>query len=152
MARVRTGPRRRQVREPGGSRRGVWEGRLRLWVAVRGLNALGPGKVRLLDSIARTKSLSTAAKELRMSYRAAWKHLRLVEERTGVVVVEPHRGGRSGGGTELTPEGKALLQTYHSFRAEIEAHVAEACLRHFARWSTPEIADASKAAPPTGPA
>ncbi len=48
---------------PEDSAPGVWEGRLRLWLNVNGHNALGPGKVRLLDAIARTESLSAAAKQ-----------------------------------------------------------------------------------------
>jgi molybdate transport system regulatory protein len=97
--------------------------------------ALGPGKVRLLDAIAATRSLSAAAKQLKMSYRLAWQHLRMLEERTGITVVEPQRGGRSGGGTELTREGRALLEAYHNFRREVEEHAQSACYRHFAKWA-----------------
>ena len=139
MAKVRPGPRKGHVADEGDVLPGVWEGRLRLWVVIDGLNALGPGKVRLLDAIAGTRSLSAAAKQLRMSYRAAWKHLRFIEDRTGITVVEPRRGGRAGGGTELTAEGKALLRAYHGFRQEVEEHVGSACRRHFARWSAPSL-------------
>jgi molybdate transport system regulatory protein len=107
---------------------------MRLWVVVNGLNALGPGKMRLLDAVATTQSLSAAAKRLRMSYRAAWKHLRLIEERTGIAVVDPHRGGTEGGGTELTPQGKALLKAYREFHDEVERFTDSACRRHFAPW------------------
>ncbi len=34
--------------------------------------ALGPGKADLLDSVARTGSISAAAREMGMSYRRAW--------------------------------------------------------------------------------
>ena len=118
---------------------GTWEARLRLWIVIDGRNALGPGKVRLLEAIAAGKSLSAAAKQLRMSYRQAWKHLRLVEERTGIAVVEPHRGGRSGGGTVLTPQGKALLKAYHEFHREVDEHARSACVRHFNRWFSPRV-------------
>jgi molybdate transport system regulatory protein len=116
--------------------RGVWEPRLRLWVAIDGRDAFGPGKIRLLEAIAATKSLSEAAKQLRMSYRLAWKHLKILEERTGLTVVEPQRGGRGGGGTDLAPDGRALLNAYHKFRADVEGHVETACQTHFARWRT----------------
>ena len=137
MPKARPGPRKGHSNRTSGLPPGVWEGRLRLWVVIDGLNALGPGKVRLLDAIAATRSLSAAAKQLRMSYRAAWKHLRFIEERTGVVVVDPHRGGQAGGGTELTTEGRALLKAYHAFHNEVEENVESACRRHFARWSLP---------------
>ena len=134
MPKIQPGPRKGQVKPEDDKAAGVWEGRLRLWVAIDGHNALGPGKMRLLDAIATTQSLSAAAKRLRMSYRLAWKHLRLIEERTGITVVEPTRGGRSGGGTVLTPQGKALLKAYHDFRREAEECVQSACHRHFNKW------------------
>ncbi len=136
MPRTQPGPRKDRSEVPADSAPGVWEGRLRLWLNVNGHNALGPGKVRLLDAIARTESLSAAAKKLRMSYRLAWKHLRLIEEWTGLTVVEPRRGGSQGGGTCLTPEGHALLKAYHDFRHEVEEHMRSTCRRHFGRWST----------------
>ena len=90
--------------------------------------------MRLLEAIAVTKSLVAAAKRLRMSYRQAWKHLRLIEERTGVTVVEPRRGGPDGGGTDLTAEGRALLEAYRRFREDVDRHTHAACQRHFAQW------------------
>ncbi len=136
MPRIQPGPRKRPAKQtPNGARSTAWRGRLRLWIDIGGLNALGPGKMRLLDAIAARKSLSDAAKQLRMSYRQAWKHLRFIEERTGLTVVEPRRGGRHGGGTDLTAEGKALLEAYRKFRDEVDEYVRAACERHFARWS-----------------
>ena len=137
MPRIQRGPRKGRTAIRDDAIPGAWQARLRLWIDVQGRNALGPGKVRLLDAIAATKSLSAAAKRLRMSYRLAWKHLRLIEEHTGMTVVQPRRGGRSGGGTDLTPQGKALLQAYYSFRREVEEHVQSACRRHFGSWSSP---------------
>ncbi|MFH0981041.1 MAG: LysR family transcriptional regulator [Planctomycetota bacterium] len=134
MPRIQPGPRKAHPSPKSESPPGAWEGRLRLWVVVNGRNALGPGKVRLLEAIAATKSLSAAAKQLRMSYRLAWQHLRRIEEQTGIAVVEPRRGGPGGGGTDLTPQGSALLDAYHRFRHEVEEHVQSACHRHFTPW------------------
>ena len=139
MAKIQPGPRKGRPRErdEGESSRS-WEGRIRIWVDVGGRNALGPGKMRLLDAIYATRSLSAAAKQLRMSSRQAWRHVQLIEERTGVTVVDPKRGGAGGGGMELTPEGRALLEAYRDFRQDVEAHAHTACRAHFARWSPPE--------------
>jgi molybdate transport system regulatory protein len=137
MPKIHPGPRKGRSEAGSDAPPGTWEGRLRLWIAIEGHNALGPGKVRLLEAIAAARSLSAAARKLRMSYRLAWKHLRLLEERTGLTVVEPQRGGRHGGGTDLTPEGRALLKAYHDFRRDVEQHLNAACRRHFARWSRP---------------
>ncbi len=134
MPRIQPGPKRRS---PGKGKRDStgWEGRQRLWVAVDGHNALGPGKIRLLEAIRATKSLSAAAKSLRMSYRLAWKHLQDLEQRIGISVVEPRRGGPGGGGTDLTSQGEALVKAYLAFRDELEEKTRIACRRHFARWS-----------------
>ena len=136
MAKIQPGPRKGHLRDDT-ALPGSWEGRVRIWVDVGGRNALGPGKMRLLDAIYASRSLSAAAKQLKMSYRQAWKHLQFIEERTGVAVVKPKRGGAGGGGMELTPEGKALLEAYRSFRQDVELHAQTACQKHFARWSRP---------------
>jgi len=141
VPKVQPGPRKREPRSEDRTPPGAWEARLRLWIDIGGRNALGPGKVRLLETIAATKSLSAAAKQLRMSYRQAWKHLRFIEERTGLAVVDPQRGGSGGGGTGLTPQGKALLEAYRNFHREVEEHMDASCRRHFARWSSPPQTD-----------
>ncbi len=135
MPKIQPGPRKDRTVVESDAPPGTWEGRLRLWIAIDGHNALGPGKVRLLEAIAVHKSLSAAAKRLHMSYRAAWRHLRIIEERTGITVVEPRRGGPTGGGTDLTPQGQALLDAFHNFHREVEEHMHSACRRHFAPWS-----------------
>lgn len=144
MSKIQRGPRKGRTKSTRGAAPGVWEGRLRLWIDIGGRPALGPGKVRLLEAIAATRSLSAAAKQLNMSYRLAWKHLRLLEERAGIAVVEPQRGGRTGGGTDLTPEGRALLDAYRKFRDEVEQHMEFSCDRHFARWAKGSPGDAQR--------
>ncbi len=134
MAKLQPGPRRRSAKPRDDALPGVWQARQRLWIDISGRGAVGPGKLRLLDAIASTKSLSAAAKKLRMSYRLAWKHLQLIEERTGLTLVERQRGGSSGGGSELTSEGRALLEAYQDWRSEVEEHTDAAFRRRFATW------------------
>ena len=129
-------PRRKPQRKPNrrsiaANGRGAWQPGLRLWIEVPGHGTVGPGKLRLLAAIAATRSLSAAARRLRMSYRLAWEHLRQIEQRTGLRVVTPQRGGTGGGGTNLTPAGQALLAAYEAFRREVETGIAEAFQRHF---------------------
>lgn len=148
MPLIQPGPRKGRTHSPDHPGPGTWEGRARLWVAIDGRNALGPGKIRLLKAIASKKSLAAAAKSLRMSYRLAWKHLRVIEERTGLTVVEPRRGGAQGGGTDLTPQGVALLEAYRAFHDEVDECVQAACGRHFARWSSPRPPNPQSKEPP----
>jgi len=150
MPRIHPGPRKHSEAAEAEPLPRVWEGRLRLWVAVNGHNALGPGKVRLLEAIQATRSLAAAAKSQRMSYRLAWQHIQIIEERTGFHVVERIRGGRGGGGASLTPHGHELLEAYHAFRHEIEEHMRSASHRYFSRWSYLPMPDHQPAEPQQG--
>lgn len=82
--------------------------------------ALGPGKIRLLEAIDRTGSISQAGRSLGMSYRRAWL---LVDDlnrsfRAPVVATQP--GGRRGGGAELTRFGRELIRRYRAIETRAE--------------------------------
>ena len=73
---------------------------------------LGPGKVRLLELIAETGSISAAARQMEMSYARAWK---LIDEVNGIFenpVVETATGGAGGGGAKITPLGEAVIAAF----------------------------------------
>lgn len=84
--------------------------------------ALGPGKIRLLELIDETGSISAAGRAMDMSYRRAW----LLVDELNHLFTEPVAttllGGRAGGGAVLTPLGKRIVQHYRNM--EIEAHQA----------------------------
>ena len=137
MSKTQPGPRKRSLASREDEPVGRWHGRMRLWVDISGCGAVGPGKLRLLDAIAATNSLSAAAKKLGMSYRLAWKHLQLIEQRVGRQLVERQRGGASGGGSNLTPVGRELLAAYQHWRRETEEFMMGAFERHFAALTRP---------------
>jgi molybdate transport system regulatory protein len=83
--------------------------------------ALGPGKIRLLEAIGKTGSISRAGRALGMSYRRAWL---LVDDmnrsfRAPVVATQP--GGVRGGGAALTPFGLELIEKYRAIEARATA-------------------------------
>ena len=83
--------------------------------------ALGPGKIRLLEAIGKTGSISRAGRALGMSYRRAWL---LVDDmnrsfRAPVVATQP--GGVQGGGAALTPFGLELIENYRAIEARATA-------------------------------
>jgi molybdate transport system regulatory protein len=83
--------------------------------------ALGPGKIRLLEAIGKTGSISRGGRALGMSYRRAWL---LVDDmnrcfRAPVVATQP--GGVKGGGAALTPFGVALIENYRAIEAQAAA-------------------------------
>jgi molybdate transport system regulatory protein len=95
--------------------------RLTLRVDFGGDRALGPGKVRLLEAIRDTGSISEAGRKLRMSYRRAWL---LVDDlnrcfRQPVLITQP--GGAHGGGATLTDFGEELIGEYRAIEADASA-------------------------------
>lgn len=82
---------------------------------------MGPGKADLLEAIERTGSISSAARELGMSYRRAW----LLVDELGKLFKRPlvstAAGGVQGGGAVLTDFGRALVAAYR----RIEDRAAE---------------------------
>src|SRR3977135_1703553 len=65
--------------------------------------ALGPGKIRLLEAVGRTGSISQAGRALDMSYRRAWLLVDDMNQCFREPVVTTQSGGAQGGGAELTP-------------------------------------------------
>jgi molybdate transport system regulatory protein len=84
--------------------------------------ALGPGKVRLLELIAETGSISAAGRAMEMSYHRAWN---LIDDLNGTFkkpLVAKQPGGVGGGGATLTPEGAEVVRRYRAIEATITAH------------------------------
>jgi molybdate transport system regulatory protein len=79
---------------------------------------LGPGKVRLLELIAETGSISEAARQMEMSYRRAWLLIDEVNGIFGKPVVETATGGAGGGGAKITPLGEAVIVVFRAIENE----------------------------------
>lgn len=84
--------------------------------------AFGPGKADLLEAIARTGSISQAAKSMNMSYRRAWQLVDTMNQCFETALVETQTGGTHGGGAAVTALGQKVLQHYRQM--EINARQA----------------------------
>lgn len=82
---------------------------------------IGPGKVALLEEIARSGSISGAGRALKMSYRRAWELVEDLNRHLGTPVVTTAAGGARGGGAKLTPGGAALVTEYRAIEAAAHA-------------------------------
>ena len=87
---------------------------------------IGPGKVAVLEEIARSGSISAAGRVLRMSYRRTWELVEELNRSLGTPVVETAAGGSGGGGAILTQAGKAVIARYRA----IEMDTALAARKH----------------------
>ena len=76
----------------------------------------GEGPMQLLRAIERTGSLRAAAMEMEMAYSKANKLLKQAEANLGFPLTQRSTGGKDGGGSVLTPQGKRWLQQYIAYR------------------------------------
>ena len=67
-------------------------------------------RVAVLRALADGSSIAQAARQLGMSYRAAWQALDTLSNLAGVALVERAVGGAGGGGARLTPAGRQVLE------------------------------------------
>jgi molybdate transport system regulatory protein len=98
--------------------------RLTIRVDLTPLGAIGPGKIRLLELVDETGSISAAGRAMTMSYRRAWL---LVDELNRLFknpLVATRLGGEAGGGAALTPFGKTVVRHYREMESEAHAALA----------------------------
>ncbi|QXM23963.1 LysR family transcriptional regulator [Elioraea tepida] len=87
--------------------------------------SFGPGKADLLQGIAETGSIAAAGRRLGMSYKRAWSLVETLNRMFRAPLVSATKGGLSGGGAVLTPEGEAVLARYRAIQARVAAAAAE---------------------------
>jgi len=83
--------------------------------------AIGHGKIRLLEAIRDHGSISAAGRTMGMSYRRAWLLVDALNRMFGEPVIETKHGGQAGGGAELTPLGRRVVQHYRAIEAKAHA-------------------------------
>ena len=74
-------------------------------------------RVDILRLIARTGSISQAARDAGVSYKAAWQAIDTLTNLARVALVDKVVGGAGGGGARLTPAGQQLLDTAQALEA-----------------------------------
>jgi molybdate transport system regulatory protein len=101
--------------------------RSKIWIEAAGEPVFGRGRRFLLEAIDSHGSINQAAKEVDISFRKAWSHIKVMEERLGIKLVERQAGGKNGGGAVLTDEARTFLKKY----AELEKGLQEIVDRKF---------------------
>lgn len=93
----------------------------KLWLeSENGKFILGEGTALLLHAVEKEGSISEAARSMRISYAHAWRKIRDIEKNLGKEVIERKRGGKTGGSSKLTEEGKTLLKEYEQLKMAVE--------------------------------
>lgn len=81
---------------------------------------LGDTRIRLLEAIELTGSISQAAREVPLSYKAAWDAVDAMNNLAEQPLVERAVGGKNGGGTRLTDYGRRVVSLYRAMEAEYQ--------------------------------
>ena len=108
--------------------------RYNIWLEKDGEVVISTWRVRLLEAVERTGSITAAAKELDVPYRRAWEKLQEMEDALGARLLDTETGGVGGGGASLTPIGVALVEHFHTFSDGIEDEILDRYRRAFGKW------------------
>jgi len=90
----------------------------RFWISKSQNSFLGKGRIELLLLIEEAGSITKAAKMMKMSYKAAWDSVDTMNNLSEYPLVKRVKGGKGGGGTQLTPYAKELIATYKILQEE----------------------------------
>ena len=85
---------------------------IRIDLSERG--AIGPGKIRLLELVGESGSISAAGRAMKMSYRRAWMLIDNLNRCFRSPVVETQLGGTRGGGAVLSALGHDVIARYRA--------------------------------------
>jgi molybdate transport system regulatory protein len=95
--------------------------RSKIWIEdADGDVVFGLGRYRILSAVERCGSLNAAAKELKMSYRAAWGRIKATEARIGRPLVV-----RDGKGSRLTAHAQLLMKQFRRLHSLVESESDE---------------------------
>lgn len=90
-------------------------------------HALSDKRLEVLRRVGETGSISQAARDAGISYKAAWQAIDTLSNLSGQTLVDRTVGGSGGGGASITPQGLQLLAL-----ADALAQAREAVLARFA--------------------
>lgn len=96
----------------------------RVWVQGPDDRFMGIGRLELLGQIRATGSISRAAAAMGMSYKRAWDLVHSMNTQARQPLVATQTGGKSGGGTALTPAGEQALAAFEAVQARFEEFLA----------------------------
>ena len=86
---------------------------------------IGIGKIRLLQLVGETGSISAAARQMGMNYRRAWFLIDSMQSGFADPILLTERGGKGHGGASLTQLGFELINRYEAHASLITNHSAD---------------------------
>ena len=89
-----------------------------LWYQKSDRKYLGGDRIALLEKIDELGSITKAAKAVGISYKTAWDTVNLINNLAEKPLVDRLTGGKGGGGTTLTAEGKKVISQFRVIQEE----------------------------------
>lgn len=88
-------------------------------------HAISDKRLEVLRLVAQSGSISQAAREAGISYKAAWQAIDTLTSLSGAVLLERTVGGAGGGGARITPQGLQLLSLAGQLQAARQSVLAQ---------------------------
>lgn len=107
---------------------------------------MGMGTLELLVRVESTGSLHRAASDMGMAYSKAWQSVRRAEATLGFALLDRQTGGRGGGGSTVSPEGKWLIAAFGALIEEATETIRQLGDKHLGDWPGATGDDASRRA------
>lgn len=93
--------------------------------------AFGQGVARIMNLVRETKSLSKAYQIMGLSSSKGWKIIKRAEEDLGFALFNTVVGGKDGGNSELSHQGKDILNRYNAFTDEVDRESERLFIKYF---------------------
>jgi molybdate transport repressor ModE-like protein len=104
----------------------------RFWLNTkRGEEILGKDIINILNDIEIEGSIQAAAEKNNVSYRKAWGDLKKAEDILKFSIIDKKRGGKDGGTTVLTEDGKRMLKAFEELEKEFDNAIYDAAKKFF---------------------
>lgn len=96
----------------------------RIWIETSNGLKIGKGRALLLEQIDLLGSIAEAAARLNIPYRRAWGIVRDINKNSPKEIVTKEVGGKDGGRSRLTEEGKQIVEKFK---------LADECFKRFSK-------------------
>ena len=102
----------------------------RIWLEDQGTPVFGIGICELLTRVEATGSIRRAASDMGMSYSKAWQIVRRAEEHLGLELMVRRAGGKGGGCSAVSDEGRWLVGAFRALTEDAAGLVDQLFDRH----------------------
>ena len=94
-------------------------------------HVFGPGIVEILKLVEGNQSLTASYKAMGLSSSKGWKIIKRAEEDLGFKLIDSSTGGKGGGHSSLTKEGRDVLNRYNAFIHDLNIEAERLFKKHF---------------------